>query len=200
MRNNSYESSQTSGVGLMYEVRWHGRAGQGVITISRLLGLAAMLEGKHIQAFPEFGPERIGAPMSGFTRMSDKPIEIHNKIYNPDAVIVLDPTLFAFVNVSDGLKSNGSLLVNITEAPKQVLTRLGLKGPSCFCVDATGISLKILKSTRGFNTVMLGAFAKATDVVSMDSIREAVRSRFSGELLEKNLELLTSGNQEVVTL
>ncbi|MBS7622822.1 2-oxoacid:acceptor oxidoreductase family protein, partial [Candidatus Bathyarchaeota archaeon] len=79
----------------MYEVRWHGRAGQGVITVSRLLGLAAMMEGKHIQAFPEFGPERIGAPMTGFTRISKSPIEIHSKIYNPDLIMVIDPTLLA---------------------------------------------------------------------------------------------------------
>ena len=76
----------------MFEVRWHGRAGQGVITVSRLLGLAAMIEGKHIQAFPEFGPERLGAPMAGFTRISEKPIEVHSKIYKPDLVVVLDET------------------------------------------------------------------------------------------------------------
>jgi len=182
----------------MYEVRWHGRAGQGVITVSRLLGLAAMIEGKHIQAFPEFGPERIGAPMSGFTRISEEPIEIHSKIYSPDAVIILDPTLLGFVNVSDGLKSNGSLLINSTKTPKEILNDLKLKGPACFCVDATGISLKTLKSTRGFNTVMLGALSRATNAVSMNSIKEAVRSRFSGDLLEKNLELLDCGSKDVV--
>ncbi len=187
------------GVSLMYEVRWHGRAGQGVITISRLLGLAAMIEGKHIQAFPEFGPERIGAPMSGFTRISEKPIEIHSKIYHPNAVIVLDSTLLGFVNVSDGLKKQGCLLVNSTKSPQEITDELGLKGPSSFCVDATGISLSILKSTRGFNTVMLGAFTKATDAVSTDSVKEALRSRFTGDLLEKNLELLANGSQEVVS-
>jgi pyruvate ferredoxin oxidoreductase gamma subunit len=183
----------------MYEVRWHGRAGQGVITISRLLGLAAMMEGKHIQAFPEFGPERIGAPMTGYTRISEMPIEIHSKIYAPNAIIVLDPTIFAFVNVTEGLKPDGSLLVNSTKPPGEVLTQLQVKGPSCYCVDATGISLNILKSSRGFNTVMLGAFTKATDVVSMNSIKEALRTRFTGDLLEKNLELLESGRREVVS-
>jgi len=183
----------------MYEVRWHGRAGQGVITISRLLGLAAMIEGKHIQAFPEFGPERIGAPMSGFTRISEKPIEIHSKIYHPNAVIVLDSTLLGFVNVSDGLKKQGCLLVNSTKSPQEITDELGLKGPSSFCVDATGISLRILKNTRGFNTVMLGAFTKATDAVSTDSVKEALRSRFTGDLLDRNLELLANGSQEVVS-
>jgi len=182
----------------MYEVRWHGRAGQGVITVSRLLGLAGMMEGKHIQAFPEFGPERIGAPMTGFTRISEKPIEIHSKIYSPDLVMVLDQTLLPIQNVSEGLKSKGSLIVNSTKPPNEILSQLGLKGPSCLCVDATGISLNILKSSRGFNTVMLGALTKVTEVVSMKSLEEAVRSRFSGELLARNLELLAAGSKEVV--
>ncbi|MEM3004124.1 MAG: 2-oxoacid:acceptor oxidoreductase family protein [Candidatus Bathyarchaeia archaeon] len=182
----------------MYEVRWHGRAGQGVITVSRLLGLAAMMEGKHIQAFPEFGPERIGAPMTGFTRISESPIEIHSKIYNPDLIMVIDPTLLAIVDVGEGLKPKGSLIVNSTNPPRTILDQLGLRGPTCLCVDATGISLRVLKSARGLNTVMLGALTKATDVVSMKALEEAVRSRFSGEMLERNLELLAAGSKEVV--
>jgi pyruvate ferredoxin oxidoreductase gamma subunit len=182
----------------MFEVRWHGRAGQGVITVSRLLGLAAMIEGKHIQAFPEFGPERLGAPMSGFTRISEKPIEVHSKIYNPDLVIVLDETLLPIINVIEGLKSDGSLIVNSTKSPNEIKNKLGLKGPSSYCVDATGISLKILESSRGFNTVMLGALIESTKIISINSAQEAVRSRFAGQLLEKNLKLLEVGGKEVI--
>jgi pyruvate ferredoxin oxidoreductase gamma subunit len=182
----------------MFEVRWHGRAGQGVITVSRLLGLAAMIEGKHIQAFPEFGPERLGAPMSGFTRISEKPIEVHSKIYNPDLVIVLDETLLPIINVIEGLKSDGSLIVNSTKSPNEIKNKLGLKGPSSYCVDATGISLKILESSRGFNTVMLGALIESTKIISINSAQEAVRSRFAGQLLEKNLKLLEAGGKEVI--
>ncbi|OGD54898.1 hypothetical protein A3K80_01625 [Candidatus Bathyarchaeota archaeon RBG_13_38_9] len=182
----------------MFEVRWHGRAGQGVITVSRLLGLAAMIEGKHIQAFPEFGPERLGAPMAGFTRISEKPIEIHSKIYQPDLVVVLDETLLPIINVSEGLKSDGSLIVNSKKSPKEITNRLGLKGPSSYCVDATGISLKILESSRGFNTVMLGALTKSSKIISMKSAQEAVRSRFAGQLLEKNLKLLETGGKGVI--
>ncbi|MBS7650226.1 MAG: 2-oxoacid:acceptor oxidoreductase family protein [Candidatus Bathyarchaeia archaeon] len=182
----------------MYEVRWHGRAGQGVITVSRLLGIAAMMEGKHIQAFPEFGPERIGAPMSGFTRISDKPIEVRSKIYNPDAVIILDPTLPSFIDVSEGLKKDGKIIMNTKKHPRTVLEELGLKGPSCYSVDATEISIKTLGSARGINTVMLGALAKATGIVSMNAVRDAMKSRFKGDILEKNLVLLESGSQEVV--
>ncbi|MGQ9543333.1 MAG: 2-oxoacid:acceptor oxidoreductase family protein [Candidatus Bathyarchaeia archaeon] len=182
----------------MYEVRWHGRAGQGVITVSRLLGIAAMMEGKHIQAFPEFGPERIGAPMSGFTRISDKPIEVRSKIYNPDAVIILDPTLPTFINVGEGLKRDSKIVINTTKGPRVILEELGLKGPSCYSVDATAISIKTLGSARGINTVMLGALTKATGIVSMNAVKEAVKSRFTGNLLEKNLELLESGSREVI--
>ena len=182
----------------MFEARWHGRAGQGVITVSRLLGLAAMIEGKHIQAFPEFGPERLGAPMSGFTRISEKPIDVHSKIYNPDLVVVLDETLLPIINVIEGLKSDGSLIVNSTKSPNEIKNKLGLKGPSSYCVDATGISLKILESSRGFNTVMLGALIESTKIISINSAQEAVRSRFAGQLLEKNLKLLEAGGKEVI--
>ncbi|MCW3975939.1 MAG: 2-oxoacid:acceptor oxidoreductase family protein, partial [Candidatus Bathyarchaeota archaeon] len=85
---------------LLYEIRWHGRGGQGVVTASRLLAEAAMSEGKHVQAFPEFGPERTGAPIRGFTRISDKKIRVHSQIYDPNMVVVLDPTLLESINVA----------------------------------------------------------------------------------------------------
>src|SRR5512136_2764014 len=93
----------------MYEIRWHGRAGQGIMTISRLLAYGALLEGKHVQAFPNFGPERLGAPMSGYTRISDTPIQVHDLIYEPDMVVVLDDTVPKIVNVTQGLKERGKL-------------------------------------------------------------------------------------------
>ena len=96
----------------MYEIRWHGRAGQGIITVSRLLAYAGLLEKKHVQAFPEFGPERIGAPMTGFTRISDVPIEVHSRIYEPNVVVVLDSTLLKIVKVTEGLRKGGALLIN----------------------------------------------------------------------------------------
>ena len=121
----------------MNEIRWHGRAGQGIITISRLLGYAALLEGKYAQAFPQFGPERIGAPITGFTRISDEPIEIHSAIYNPDVVIVLDDTVPKIVNVTNGLKKMENFYINSTKNPKDLKKELGLENVKCYSVDAT---------------------------------------------------------------
>ncbi|MEM2568110.1 MAG: 2-oxoacid:acceptor oxidoreductase family protein, partial [Candidatus Bathyarchaeia archaeon] len=94
------------------EVRWHGRGGQGAWTASELLARAAVYEGKYIQSFPEFGPERMGAPVSAFTRISTEPIRIHCAVYNPDVVVVLDPTLLKAVPVTDGMSENGRLIIN----------------------------------------------------------------------------------------
>lgn len=97
---------------MLHEIRWHGRAGQGIITASRILAHAAVLDGKHAQATPEFGPERLGAPISGFTRISNEPILIHSQIYRPNAVIVLDKSLLKIVDVNRGITEDGILLIN----------------------------------------------------------------------------------------
>jgi len=182
----------------MYEIRWHGRAGQGIITVSRLLGYAALLEGKHAQAFPQFGPERIGAPMVGFTRISDEPIEIHSAIYSPDVVIVLDDTVPRIVNVTEGLKQCGKLLINSAKSPEDLKKGLGLKDVKCCSVDATRISLDILGSGRAFNTAMLGALIKTEPLVSMDTLSRALRERFRKDVAEKNIEVLLKAYKEVV--
>ena len=182
----------------MYEIRWHGRAGQGIITISRLLGYAALLEGKYAQAFPQFGPERIGAPIVGFTRISEEPIEIHNAIYNPDVVIVLDDTVPKIVNVTQGLKQNGKMLINSIKNPTDLKKEFGLDGVKCFTVDATRISMEILGSSRAFNTAMLGALIKTEPLVSTEVLGKVLRERFRKDVAEKNIEVLLKANMEVV--
>jgi pyruvate ferredoxin oxidoreductase gamma subunit len=181
----------------MYEVRWHGRAGQGIITVIRLLAYAGLLEKKHVQAFPEFGPERIGAPMTGFTRISDTPIEIHSRIYDPNVVVVLDPTLLKIVNVTDGLKKDGTLLINSSKVSKELKKELGLSSVHCYTVDATKISLEVFGSGKAFNTAMLGAFVKAIPAVSIKSLTKAMKERFSSEFIDKNLEVVQRGMTEV---
>ena len=136
--------------------------------------------------------------MTGTTSVDWKVNFKETRRYNRDNYVVLDETLLPIINVSEGLKSDGSLIVNSTESTKEITNRLGLKGPSSYCVDATGISHKILESSRGFNTVMLGALTESTKIISMKSAQEAVRSRFSGQLLEKNLKLLEAGSKEVI--
>jgi pyruvate ferredoxin oxidoreductase gamma subunit len=182
---------------MLAEIRWHGRAGQGIITASRLLAYAAILEDKHAQAFPEFGPERIGAPISGFTRISDQPIEIHSKIYQPDVVVVLDPTVIKMVNVAEGLKKGGMLLANSKEGPGELSSRLNLNGVEVYTLNATKISIDVLGDARALNTIMLGALVGSTNLVSLDSILKALGERFSGPILDKNIQLLKKGFMEV---
>ena len=179
----------------MFEIRWHGRAGQGVITVSRLLGYAALLEGKHVQAFPAFGPERIGAPMAGFTRISDEPIEVHSLIYDPDIVVVLDDTVPKVVNVAAGLKSLGKILINSKRDPVDFKKEMNIDN-RVYTVDATRISFDILGNARAFNTAMLGGLLKAEPLVSMDSLGRAFRERFRKDIAEKNIEVLKQGNKE----
>jgi len=125
---------------MLNEVRWHGRGGQGVVTASRILAHAALLEGKYVQAFPEFGPERTGAPILGFTRISDEKIRIHSHVYTPSLVVVLDPTLLESVDVTAGLARDGRLIVNSDKNPARVKEKAGATSAKTFTVDATRIS------------------------------------------------------------
>jgi len=129
---------------VLKEFRWHGRGGQGAWTASELLARAAIHEGKYTQSFPEFGPERMGAPVRAFTRISDKPIRLHCSVYNPDVSAVLDPTLMATVSVTEGLKENGILLVNTAEKPQEIRKLLKMTKGAVWTVPATEIAIKIL--------------------------------------------------------
>jgi len=175
----------------MFEVRWHGRGGQGAWTAANLLATAAMLDGKHVQSFPAFGPERAGAPVLAFTRISDEPIEIHCMVYEPDAVVVLDPTLLATVNVVEGLKKGGSIIVNFDGEAEELYKALGVsKGDyKVFAVPATKLALEVLKRPIT-NTAMIGALLKAHPLASMENLEKAVKARFPGKVGEANMELI----------
>lgn len=177
------------------EVRWHGRGGQGAWTASELLAKAAIHEGKYIQSFPEFGPERMGAPMRAFTRISDKPINLHCSIYTPDIVAVLDPTLLKTVPVAEGLSEHGVLVVNTRESPVELRKQLNLTGHKLWTVSATDIALKILGRPIT-NTAMLGAVACASEIVNLRSLEEAVKERFPAKLAERNIEVIRKAYQE----
>ncbi len=175
----------------MFEVRWHGRGGQGAWTAANLLATAVMLDGRHVQSFPAFGPERAGAPVLAFTRISDEPIEIHCMVYEPDAVVVLDPTLLATVNVVEGLKKGGSIIVNFDGDAEELYKALGVsKGEyRVFAVPATKLALEILKRPIT-NTAMIGALLKAHPLASMENLEKAVKARFPGKMGEANMELI----------
>ena len=165
----------------MIEIRFHGRGGQGAVTAAEILAKAAFEDGKYCQAFPFFGAERKGAPVMAFTRISDKQIRRRYQVYNPDYVIVLDDTLLESVDVLSGLKEGGKLIINSKND-----VNLGENVETHF-IDATGIALDIL-GVPIVNTVMLGAFAKVTGEVTLDSIVNMTKDTFPGKIGEKNAE------------
>jgi len=181
------------------EIMWRGRAGQGAKSAAQILAEVAMLSGKYSQAFPEYGAERSGAPMRAFNRISDQPIKIHSGIENPDIVVVIDDTLITSMNVVEGLKEDGILIVNTQKSIDEIRKRTGFGGKICI-VPATKIALEEIK--RGIpNTVMLGALVKVTEVVPLDSIVEQFKEMFSNkltpEMLEGNLRAIKRGYEEV---
>lgn len=177
------------------EFRWHGRGGQGAWTASELLARAAINEGKFIQSFPEFGPERMGAPVKAYTRISDNPIRLHCAVYNPDLAVVMDPTLLVTVPVTNGLGDKGILIVNSPDEPKTMKEKLKMMQGNVWTVNATDLAMKILGRAIT-NTAMLGVVARATEIVKMESIEKAVQDRFPGPLAEKNMGVIKEAYKE----
>ena len=177
------------------EFRWHGRGGQGAWTASELLARAAIHEGKYIQSFPEFGPERMGAPVKAYTRISDEPIRLHCSVYNPGLAVVMDPTLLATVPVTAGLGEKGILIVNSPKDPKQMKKELKMTEGTVWTVPASDIAMKIL-GRMITNTAMLGAAIRATGVVEMKSVEKAVHERFPEPLAEKNIGVIKEAYKE----
>ena len=179
----------------IFEVRFHGRGGQGAWTASLLLAQAGLAEEKYIQSFPAFGPERAGAPITAFTRISDEKIQIHSSIYEPDVVVVLDPTLLG-PSVSEGIKKDTILVVNTEKPAKEVLDVLNLKEVETWTVDATSLAMDILGRPIT-NTAMLGSVVKSTGIVKLDSIVKAVKERFPGKIGEANEDLIKKAYEGV---
>jgi len=168
---------------MLIETRIHGRGGQGAVTASQILAIAAFHDGKQSQAFPNFGVERRGAPSTAFVRISDKPINIRSQVYHPDIVLVLDASLIEAVDVAAGLKKNGIIVVNSNKSPNE----LGLGNFEVHTADATTVALELFKKDI-VNTPMLGAFVKATGIISLESVYKGIEERFAGKkhLIELN--------------
>jgi 2-oxoacid:acceptor oxidoreductase gamma subunit (pyruvate/2-ketoisovalerate family) len=183
----------------LLEFRWHGRGGQGAWTASELLARTAIYEGKFIQSFPEFGPERMGAPVMAFTRISTEPIRIHCGVYEPDVVVVLDPTLMKTVPVTSGLnKETGIIIVNSSQKPSAIKEELRLENAKIWTVPATEIAIRIL-GTPITNTALLGTVAKATAVVTLSGIEKTVKEKFRADLAEKNFAVIEEAYKEAQT-
>jgi 2-oxoacid:acceptor oxidoreductase gamma subunit (pyruvate/2-ketoisovalerate family) len=180
----------------LLEFRWHGRGGQGAWTASELLARTALSEGKYIQSFPEFGPERMGAPVTAFTRISTEPIRLHCAVYDPDVVVVLDNTLLKTVPVTAGINQDDDIIiVNSVEDPATVRSNLHIVKGRVWTVPATEIALRILGAPIT-NTAMLGTVAKATNVVTMEGIEKTVKGRFKLDIAEKNFAVIIEAYQE----
>jgi pyruvate ferredoxin oxidoreductase gamma subunit len=167
---------------MLKEIRLHGRGGQGVVTAAELLAVAAFEDGKYAQAFPSFGSERMGAPVQSFVRIADHKVRARNQIDRPDYLIVQDSTLIGAIDVLSGLKDDGMVLVDSAKKPEE----LGLKTKAkVLTIPATEIALRTLGKAIQ-NTTLMGAFAGATGLISVDAIKRSVKKRFPGELGEKN--------------
>jgi len=175
--------------GQMTEIRWHGRGGQGAKTAAQLVALVALQEGKCSQGFPEYGPERMGAPIRGFTRISDTQIRVRCPIEHPDVVVVLDDTLVEMPAVTEATDETTVFVVNTNLAPVDMRAKLGGAISTVYCVDATGISIDELGRSMP-NTPMIGALVKATNCISMDALKTDVEKKF----LKKFGERVVAGN------
>ncbi len=184
----------------LVEIRWHGRGGQGAKTASNLVGKTASKMGKDIQAFPEYGPERMGAPVQAFNRISDQEFTKHCQISNPDCVVVLDPTLLDVVDVIDGVPEDGVLIVNSKEDGEKIKEKLGFSG-EVWTADAYEISQEEMGRPIP-NTPMVGAFLKGSKLLDyeefMENIKPVLKQKFGDEkIAEKNLAAIKRAYKEV---
>ena len=183
------------------EIRWHARAGQGAVTAAKLVADTALMQGAYIQAMPEYGPERTGAPLKAYTRVCDEPIEIHNNITDPDVVVVLDDTLLEIVDVTEGLKDDGVIVLNTELTNEEARKLLGVgENTKVATVDASGIAMDTIKRDIP-NTPIVGALAKATGIVPVDLVKERLTEtfgkKFSQEMIDANLSSVDRAYEEV---
>jgi pyruvate ferredoxin oxidoreductase gamma subunit len=179
----------------MFQIRIHGRGGQGVVSASELLSVAAFSEGKYSQSFPSFGSERMGAPVQAFARISDSNITIREPVMEPDMLIIQDPTLFHAIDVFDGAKTDGYLLINSSRTPAELgIEEMTSKYPKnhVMTLPATELALKYIKQPKP-NTVLLGAFAALSHMVNIPALEEAIRGKFPKKIAEANITATTAG-------
>ena len=168
----------------LIEIRWHGRGGQGAKTASLLLADAAFNTGKYIQGFPEYGPERMGAPITAYNRISDEPITVHSNIYHPDYVVVVDDTLLDCVDVTAGLKESGAIIINSTKTSDEIMKKLKNYNGSVYKIDARGISIEALGKYFP-NTPMLAAIVKVSGVMSDEDFLNDMVGSFKHKFAKK---------------
>lgn len=182
----------------MIEIRWHGRGGQGAKTAALLLADAAFATGMYVQGFPEYGPERMGAPITAYNRLDHEQIRVHSNIYNPDIVVIVDETLIGPVDVTAGLKKDGAIVVNTTRKPEKVRELFkGYKG-DLYAIDARDISMRTMGKNLP-NTPLLAAVTKVSGIMSeadfMENMRDSFSHKFASkpEVIEGNMNAIKEG-------
>ena len=181
----------------LIEIRWHGRGGQGAKTASLLLADAAFNTGKYIQGFPEYGPERMGAPITAYNRISNSPITIHSNIYEPDYVVVVDDTLLQAVDVTAGLKTSGAIVINTTKGYDELSPYLNNYKGSVYCIDARKISIEALGKYFP-NTPMLAAIVKVSGIMSDEDFLKDMEGSFKHKFAKK--PEVIDGNMKAISL
>jgi pyruvate ferredoxin oxidoreductase gamma subunit len=176
----------------MLEIRIHGRGGQGAVTASEVLAIAAFKQGKYSQAFPKFGPERTGAPVEAFCRIDDSFVRTRTQIYEPDYLIILDKSLLEAVDVTKGLKKGNTIIINSPDdSVKEKLENFEVR-----VLDATEIAVRALGKPI-VNTAILGGFLAATNIVSLSSLEQALGEKFEGEMLKKNINAVRMAYEQM---
>lgn len=182
------------------EIRWHGRGGQGAVTAAKMTAELALGQGKFFQAFPEYGPERSGAPIVAFTRVSDQPIQVYSGIEHPDIVVVLDPSLLSVVDVTKGAPDDAIVLINSDAPPAALREKYGLKGRRLYCIAATRIAVETIGRPIP-NTPMVGALTRITGLFPIESVVEFLREdfgkKFPPKVVEGNIKAITRSYEEV---
>lgn len=183
------------------EIRWHGRAQQGIVTAAKVLAEAALSSGKYVQAFPEFGPERMGAPVRAFNRISSEVIRLHGSVANPSIVLIVDPTLIGTVDVTEGTPDNAVFIINTPKTADEMRKNISVnKSAKVWTIDASKISVDCI-GRHIPNTPMLGALAKATGVVSVDAViddfKENYAKKYSASVIDGNLKAIKQGFEQV---
>lgn len=185
----------------MLEIRWHGRGGQGTVTAAKVFADACLSGGRYVQAFPEYGPERSGAPLRAYNRVSSKELRMHCPVLNPSIVVIADATLLDAINVVEGAPDDAGFIVNTAKDPKEIRAKLGLKpSQKIYTVDATKIAVECFGRPMP-NSPMVGTLAKVSGIVTLDQVVEDVKKsfgkKFAQKVIDGNIEAARRGYEEV---
>lgn len=183
------------------EIRWHGRGGQGTVTAAKVFADACLSGGRYVQAFPEYGPERSGAPLKAYNRVSSKELRMHCPVLNPSIVVVADATLLDAVNVAEGATDDANFIVNTAKEPEEIRAKLNLKSSQkIFTVDATKIAIECFGRPMP-NSPMVGTLAKVSGIVTIEQVVEDVKKsfgkKFAQKIIDGNIEATRRGYEEV---